>query len=424
VVVTTALRCSPPPSQPRCSLLHVASVLSASIGGLESELASVREMVELPLLSPALFASFGVRPPRGVLLYGAAGTGKTLIARAVASASFARFLHISGSEVSSRYVGESESRLRSLFLQAAASAPAVIFIDEIDALCPRRDSASDPLHRRLVSCLLTLMDGMYAMDRVVVMAATNRVDALDPALRRPGRFDREVEIGIPGEKARLHILRLMLRGRAGGELTNTGGCALKEDELQELARVTHGFVGADLQSLCREAAMAAIQRHTQPDIADTFASLSISPPSLGSLSVPSASSASSSSSLQLTYADFLSALKLVRPSSLRSVALDIPTTRWSDIGGQHAVKQRLVETVQWPLTHPQAFARLGIAPPKGVLLYGPPGCSKVNTGTQQRSSSISAFYRLIALLCSLLPNSVRLCWLALWPARASATSSV
>ena len=348
-------------------------MLSASIGGLESELASVREMVELPLLSPSLFTSFGVRPPRGVLLYGAAGTGKTLIARAVAAASFARFLHISGSEVSSRYVGESESRLRSLFQQAAASAPAVIFIDEIDALCPRRDGASDPLHRRLVSCLLTLMDGLYALDRVVVMAATNRVDALDPALRRPGRFDREVEIGIPGEKARLHILRLMLRGRQGGS------CVLKEEELRELARVTHGFVGADLQSLCREAAMAAIQRHTQPDIADAFASLSLAPLSPGSLPASASSSSSSSSSLQLTHADFLSALKLVRPSSLRSVALDIPTTRWSDIGGQHRVKQRLVETVQWPLTHPQAFARLGIAPPKGVLLYGPPGCSKVHT---------------------------------------------
>ena len=316
-------------------------------------------MVELPLLSPSLFLSFGVRPPRGVLLYGQPGTGKTLIARALASQTFARFLSINGADVVGRYVGESETRLRDLFALAEAEAPAVIFIDEIDALCPSREGVSEALPKRLVSTLLTLMDGVWGgSGRVVVVGATNRPDALDPALRRPGRFDREIEVGVPTEGGRLEILRVLMRGVES---------EVREEELTEVAKVTHGYVGADLKALCKEAAMLAIQRHTQPDLSQALASLSLASPPL---------TLSPTSSLHLTYADMQGALTRVRPSSMRSVSLDIPTTHFSDIGGQQGIKQRLIEAIEWPLSHPHVFTRLGIDPPKGVLLYGPPGCSK------------------------------------------------
>ena len=332
-------------------------------------------MVELPLLSPSLFHSFGVRPPRGVLLHGPPGTGKTLIARALASQTFARFLSINGADVVGRYVGESEARLRAVFARAEAEAPAVVFIDEVDALCPAREGVSEALPKRLVSTLLTLMDGVWGGGgRVVVVGATNRPDALDPALRRPGRFDREVEVGVPSEGGRLEILRVMMRGVESD---------VGEEGLAQVAKVTHGFVGADLKALCKEAAMLAIQRHTQHDLSHALASLSLTSPSTPS---PSPSSPSCptppppptppTSTLRLTYADLQAALTHIRPSSMRSVSLDIPTTRFADIGGQHAVQQRLIEAIEWPLSHPHVFTRLGIDPPKGVLLYGPPGCSK------------------------------------------------
>ena len=307
-----------------------------------------------------------------------------MIARAIASAAFARFYAISGGEIVSRYVGESEHRLTQLFHQAVTHAPAVIFIDEIDSLCPRRDTTTDPLPKRLVATLLTLMDGMAAQSggadgsggegsRVVVLAATNRPDAIDPALRRPGRFDREVEIGIPNERARRDILARMRR--AAGE-----GWRVGEEELDEVAKVTHGYVGADLKALCREAAMAAMKRHTQRDVADMLGSLSLNHDDANRTAVSASTSplslSSDASSLRLTYADFLVALPLVRPSSMRSITLDIPNTRFSDIGGQHSIKQRLHEAVHWPLTNSAAFTRLGITPPTGILLYGPPGCSK------------------------------------------------
>ena len=302
-------------------------------------------------------------------------SGKTMIARAIASAAFARFYAISGGEIVSRYVGESEQRLTQTFQLAHAHSPAVIFIDEIDSLCPSRDTSTDPLPKRLVATLLTLMDGMGATGqsgRVVVLAATNRPDAIDAALRRPGRFDREVEIGIPNERARRDIVARMKR--AAGE-----GWQLSEQEVDEVAKVTHGYVGADLKALCREAAMAAMKRHTRQDVTDMLGALSLSaavnPTSATTLASP-VSLPSDASTLQLTYADFLSALPLVRPSSMRSITLDVPTTRFSDIGGQHDVKQRLHEAVHWPLTNPAAFTRLGIQPPRGILLYGPPGCSK------------------------------------------------
>ena len=297
-----------------------------------------------------------------------------MIARAIASAAFARFFAISGGEIVSRYVGESEQRLTATFQQARSHSPAVIFIDEIDSLCPRRDTTTDPLPKRLVATLLTLMDGMAQPaesgeeGRVVVLAATNRPDAIDPALRRPGRFDREVEIGIPNERARRDILA---RIRAAGE-----GWRISETELDEVAKATHGYVGADLKALCREAAMAAMKRHTQRDVADMLGSLSLNHPATDSISASPPLLSTNAASLQLTYADFLTALPLVRPSSMRSITLDIPTTRFVDIGGQHDIKQRLHEAVHWPLTNPAAFTRLGIQPPRGILLYGPPGCSK------------------------------------------------
>ena len=295
-----------------------------------------------------------------------------MIARAIASAAFARFYAISGGEIVSRYVGESEQRLTRTFQLAHLHAPSVVFIDELDSLCPSRDATADPLPKRLVATLLTLMDGMGSTGgRVVVLAATNRPDAIDAALRRPGRFDREVEIGIPNERARRDIVQRMRR--AAGD-----GWRLSEREVDEVARVTHGYVGADLKALCREAAMAAMKRHTQRDVTDMLGALSLDHGTTTSTnaSAPPAPLPSDASSLQLTYADFLVALPLVRPSSMRSITLDIPSTRFSDIGGQHDVKQRLHEAVHWPLTNPAAFARLGISPPRGILLYGPPGCSK------------------------------------------------
>ena len=305
-----------------------------------------------------------------------------MIARAIASAAFARFFAISGGEIVSRYVGESEQRLTHTFQQAHKHSPAVIFIDEIDSLCPRRDTTTDPLPKRLVATLLTLMDGMAqparggGEGRVVVLAATNRPDAIDPALRRPGRFDREVEIGIPNERARRDILARMRRG--AGE-----GWQLSEEELDEVAKVTHGYVGADLKALCREAAMAAMKRHTQRDVADMIGSLSLNSTAIAPISASASplSLSSDTTSLQLTYADFLIALPLVRPSSMRSITLDIPTTRFSDIGGQHDIKQRLHEAVHWPLTNPAAFIRLGIQPPRGILLYGPPRLLQDADGT-------------------------------------------
>ena len=234
----------------------------------------------------------------------------------------------------------------------------MIFIDEIDALCPSREGAVDALPKRLVSTLLTLMDGMYSAGRVVVIGATNRADALDAALRRPGRFDREIEIGVPTEAGRLDILRVLMRGVQSD---------VSDEQMAEVAKVTHGYVGADLKALCKEAAMLAIQRHTQEDVADALASLSLSCPT---------ASPPPLSSLLLSFADVQRALGLVRPSSMRSVSLDIPTTRFADIGGQQSIKQRLIEAIEWPLSHPHVFARLGIDTPKGVLLYGPPGCSK------------------------------------------------
>ncbi|KAJ1821319.1 AAA+-type ATPase [Coemansia sp. RSA 2599] len=318
------------------------SVTFASVGGLDREVQEIRRIVDGALNAPQEFTACGLQPPRGVLLCGPPGTGKTLLARATAAESGATVHVINGAEVTAKFVGEAEARLRGIFADAVAQAPSVVFIDEIDALCPRRSSKGGEAATRVVATLLTLLDGVSDRGRVVVIGATNRPDALDPALRRPGRFDREIEVSVPTPSARLQILRTKL---------SAAPHRLADEELQALASSTHGFVGADLEALVREAAILAIKE----------------------------SSSSDASSLYIEYRHLCRALALVRPSCMREAALEIPRVRWEDIGGQHTTKQLLREAVEWPLRHPEAFQRMGIRPPKGVLLYGPPGCSKTLT---------------------------------------------
>ncbi|KAG7386168.1 spermatogenesis associated protein 5 [Phytophthora pseudosyringae] len=324
----------------------------AAIGGLQEELKAIREVVEQPLTNPEAFERFGLPAPKGVLLFGPPGTGKTLIARALARELNAKVFTINGPEVVSKFVGESEANLRAVFAQAAREAPSLVFIDELDAICPKRDSRVGDMERRLVATLLTLMDGLSGSRQVVVLAATNRPNALDPAVRRPGRFDREVEIGVPRANDRLAILRVALR-RLPHKLANS--------ELQELSSSTHGYVGADLSALCKEAALLALHRafaNNAPSTGAVLADTDSLPP------------------FEVTLSDLKLATRGIRPSALREISVDVPRVLWSDIGGQDALKQALREAVEWPLQHPEAFTRMGIRPPKGVLLYGPPGCSK------------------------------------------------
>ncbi|ELR19280.1 ATPase, AAA domain containing protein [Acanthamoeba castellanii str. Neff] len=324
-----------------------------SIGGLKREIDAVREVVELAVNSPKLFTEYGLAPPKGILLYGPPGTGKTLIARVVAQQSGCRVYVINGPEVISKYYGESEAKIRNLFKEAADNAPALVFIDEIDAIAGKRADAASEMENRVVATLLTVMGGMEANDRVVVIGATNRPDALDPALRRPGRFDREIEIGIPTAEDRHEILKVTLRRMPH---------ALSPADIQQFAAATHGFVGADLAALCREASLLSLNRLS----AQLFASAG----------APGEEELLSLDTLVITAEDMSSALKVVRPSTLREVLVDVPKVQWSDIGGQDDTKQKLKEAVEWPLKHPEAFKRMGIRPPRGILLYGPPGCSK------------------------------------------------
>ncbi|KAI8341533.1 P-loop containing nucleoside triphosphate hydrolase protein [Chlamydoabsidia padenii] len=318
------------------------------IGGLAEQVATVREMVETTLKNPELFIQYGLKPPRGVLLYGPPGTGKTLIARAVAHESNAHSIIINGPEIISKYYGETEEKLRNIFAEAIQNAPTVIFIDEIDALCPKRDETPSELEKRVVTTLLTLMDGAVdssvdnKSNRVVVLGATNRPNALDEALRRPGRFDREVEIGIPNIDARLSILSAIL---------NSIPNSLSKQELESIANQSHGYVGADLAAVCREAGLKCIKRSAQLGVKE-------------------------SSELCVNISDMKEAIGEIRPSAMREILLEVPKVYWGDVGGQDDIKQRLKESVEWPLQHPEAFSRLGIRPPKGILLYGPPGCSK------------------------------------------------
>jgi len=319
------------------------------IGGLKHAIQKIREMIELPLKYPELFERLGVEAPKGVLLYGPPGTGKTLLAKAVANETNASFFSISGPEIMSKYYGESEEKLREIFKKAQENAPSIIFIDEIDAIAPKREEVTGEVEKRVVAQLLALMDGLEPRGRVVVIGATNRPNALDPALRRPGRFDREIEIGIPDREGRLEILQIHTRGMPLAE----------EVDLGKIADVTHGFVGADLAALVKEAAMRAIRR-ILPEIDFTKDSIP----------------AEVLNKLKVTMGDFEEALKDVQPSALREVLVEVPNVRWSDIGDLDEIKQELQEAVEWPLKYRDVYVYADAKPPKGILLYGPPGTGK------------------------------------------------
>jgi len=319
------------------------------IGGLKDELQRVRETIELPLRHPELFNKLGIDPPKGVLLYGPPGTGKTMIARAVANESGANFIYIAGPEVISKYYGESEQKLREVFEEAQDNAPSIIFIDELDSIAPRREDVTGEVERRVVAQLLTMMDGLEERGQVIVIGATNRLDAIDPALRRGGRFDREIEIGVPTEGDRLEVLQIHTRGMP----------LFSDVDLGEISMETHGFVGADLAALAREAAIKALRRYL-PNI--NLDEDEVPPEILESMVVNGN--------------DFQSALKEVSASAMREVLLEVPHTTWDDIGGLNKAKQEIREAVELPLNEPEKFERLGITPPKGVLLYGPPGTGK------------------------------------------------
>ena len=328
---------------------RIPEVTYEDIGGMKEEIRKVREMIELPLRHPELFDRLGIEPPKGVLLHGPPGTGKTLLAKALANESEAHFISIAGPEIMSKYYGESEQRLREVFKEAEESAPSIVFIDEIDAIAPRREEVTGEVERRVVAQLLSLMDGLKERGQVIVIGATNRLDAVDPALRRPGRFDREIELRVPDREGRKEILQIHTRSMPLADDVN----------LDELANITHGFVGADLAALSREAAMITLRR-VLPEI------------DLKQKVIPK----EVLEKLIVTKQDFMEALKGVGPSALREVLIEVPNIRWTDIGGLENVKQALREAVEWPLKFPEAFKRIGVLAPKGILLFGPPGTGK------------------------------------------------
>jgi len=319
------------------------------IGGLKDELQRLRETIELPLRHPELFQRLGIEPPKGVLLYGPPGTGKTLIAKAVANESGAHFIHIAGPEVISKYYGESEQKLRDIFDEARENAPAIIFIDELDSIAPRREDVTGEVERRVVAQLLTMMDGLEERGQVVVIGATNRVDAIDAALRRPGRFDREIEIGVPSEPDRIEIMKIHTRGMPLADDVN----------LDMLAQQTHGFVGADCAALAREAAIRALRRYL-PDL------------DLDADEIPQ----EILDTLRVYASDFRSALRDVGPSAMREVMLEVSHVRWQNVGGLDAAKIEVREAIELPLKDRQRIDDIGIEPPRGILLYGPPGTGK------------------------------------------------
>jgi transitional endoplasmic reticulum ATPase len=336
-------------SVPKAAAKGVPRVSYEDIGGLKNEVQKVREMIELPLRHPEIFDRIGIEAPKGVLLHGPPGTGKTLLAKAVASETNANFYSISGPEIMSKFYGESEERLREIFKEAEENAPSIIFIDEIDSIAPKREEVSGDVEKRVVSQLLTLMDGIQSRGKLVVIGATNRPNAIDPALRRPGRFDREIDIGIPDEQGRLDIL-----------LIHSRGMPLTEDvNLESIAKVTHGFVGADLEALSKEAAMRSLRR-ILPEI------------NLEQPKIP----AEILNKIKITKQDFDEALRDVQPSAMREVLVQRPNVEWEDIGGLQQVKEELAEAIEWPLKHADLFTEANVQPPKGILLYGPPGTGK------------------------------------------------
>ncbi|MCJ7783124.1 MAG: CDC48 family AAA ATPase, partial [Desulfobacterales bacterium] len=319
------------------------------LGGLEEEIQRIREMVELPMRHPEIFQRLGIDPPKGVLLLGPPGCGKTLLAKAVANESDTNFFSINGPEIISKFYGESEARLREIFQQAQQNAPSIILIDELDSIAPKREEVTGEVERRVVAQLLALMDGLSGRGNVIVIGATNRPNALDPALRRPGRFDREIEIGIPDRRGRHEILLIHSRGMPlAGDV-----------DLKVLAERTHGYTGADLAALCRETAMKALHKYL-PEINLEEERI---PPSV-------------LEKMEVRMDDFMNAFKEITPTAMREVAVEVPVVHWDEVGGLAEVKEKLKEAVEWPLKNPEIFTRMGIRPPKGILLVGPPGCGK------------------------------------------------
>ncbi len=365
VIITESTELVLNPKAVEISEERVPDVAYEDIGGLDEEIKKIREMVELPLKHPEIFSRLGIEPPKGVLLFGPTGTGKTLLAKAVATESEANFILLNGPEIMSKFYGESEKRIRDLFDQAEKSAPSIIFIDEIDAIAPKREESFGEVERRVVSQLLTMMDGLKSRGRVVVIGATNMPNSIDPALRRPGRFDREISIGVPDKKGRLAILKIHTRNMP---LT-------KDVNLDDLASISHGFVGADLAALCREAAMNVLRR-LLPDL-KLKEDVPIDPSLL--------------EKLRVTEKDFHEALKFVQPSAMREVLVESPNVKWSDVGGLENIKRELKEAIEWPLKHPEAFKRIGIKPPKGILIYGPPGTGKTLLAKAVATESESNF---------------------------------
>jgi len=328
----------------------IPEITYEDIGGLDEGIKKIREMVEIPLKHPEIFERLGVQPPKGILLHGPPGTGKTLLAKAVANESEANFILLNGPEIMSKFYGESEKKIRNIFEDAEKTAPSIIFIDEIDAIAPKREEVTGEVERRVVSQLLTMMDGLKGRGKVIVIGATNRINALDPALRRPGRFDRELEINVPGTKGRLSILKIHTRGMPLD----------KKVDLNEIASLTHGFVGADLEALAKEAAMNVLRKLFPKMKLDSEEQIP-----KGVLE-----------QLIVKQENFMEALKVVRPSAMREVFVEAPSVDWDSVGGLEKIKLELKEAVEWPIKYPESFERMGIRPSRGILLYGPPGTGK------------------------------------------------
>jgi len=354
-------------SEPVPELEMPSSTTYEDIGGLAEEIRRIREMVELPLRHPEIFQRLGIDPPKGVLLHGPPGCGKTLLVRAVASESEANFYAINGPEIMSKFYGESEARMRKMFEDAEKNAPSILFIDEIDAIAPKRSEVTGEVERRVVAQLLASMDGLKGRGHVIVIGATNRPDSIDSALRRPGRFDREIEIGIPDRDGRYEIIQI-----------HTRGMPLTDDiDLKQISEITHGYTGADLEALSRESAMKALRRYLpQIDLEEKRIPHEV-------LDI-----------MEVNNDDILEAFREVTPTAMREVYIETPNVHWDEVGGLEDVKQSLIEAVEWPLKNPEMFKRLGITPPKGILLHGPPGCGKtllaraVATETQANFISI------------------------------------